>query len=157
MKEGIKEPCRHCGADFTMCLGCWRWHAYCSDRCQEAGYKSTRKAARDTYANSPKGRENQKKRDRRYRTRKKKALAAKKIATDHVSRPARHFIGKLYDPSLGIIRFRRGGRMKIRVQEPRKLIEPLTTDQVNAFFRRVTRYRDIKIAALQRGSALENQ
>lgn len=73
----------------------------------------------------------------------------KPIPSGHgASRPSRHFIGKLYDPYLGIIRVRRSGRLKMRVQEPKKLIEPLTSDQVNAFLRRVTRYRDIVIVFL---------
>lgn len=70
----------------------------------------------------------------------------KPIPSGHrVSRPSRHFIGMLYDPYLGIIRVRRHGRLKLRVQEPKKVIDPLTTDQVNSFLRRVSRHRDVAI------------
>lgn len=67
--EGIKDTCRLCGSEFTMCLRCWRGHAYCSDDCKEKGYDKTRQAARDNYAKSPKGKINHAERQRRYRLR----------------------------------------------------------------------------------------
>lgn len=63
----------------------------------------------------------------------------------HVSLPSAHYKGPGRDHYLGIHRLRRRGVLKLRVQEPRKLVEPLTPEQVRAFLRSLTRYRDIAI------------
>ncbi len=65
-----------------------------------------------------------------------------------VSRPAAHYIGRHYDPHLGVIRMRKRGRLKLRVPVARKLIEPLTQDQVNVLLRSVHRYRDLIVLLL---------
>ncbi len=62
-----------------------------------------------------------------------------------VSLPAAHYKGPGRDHYLGIHRLRRRGVLKLRVQEPRKLVEPLTPEQVRAFLRSLTRYRDFAI------------
>ena len=59
-----------------------------------------------------------------------------------------HYIGRHYDPHLGMIRVRKRGRLAIRGPVARKLIEPLTQDQVNALFRSVHRYRDLIVLLL---------
>jgi site-specific recombinase XerD len=64
------------------------------------------------------------------------------------SRPAAHYVGRHYDPELGIIRVRKRGQLKIRVKIPRKLIEPLSPEQVNAFLRLTCRYRDLVLVLL---------
>jgi site-specific recombinase XerD len=61
------------------------------------------------------------------------------------SLPAPHYKGPGRDHYLGIHRLRRRGVLKLRVQEPRKLVEPLTPEQVRAFLRSLKRYRDLAI------------
>jgi integrase/recombinase XerD len=63
-----------------------------------------------------------------------------------LSLPSAHYQGPGRDHYLGIHRLRRRGVLKLRVQEPRKLVEPLTAEQVRAFLRSLTRYRDLAIA-----------
>jgi site-specific recombinase XerD len=63
-----------------------------------------------------------------------------------VSLPSAHYKGPGHDHYLGIHRLRRRGVLKLRVREPRKLVEPLTPEQVRAFLRSLTRYRDLAIA-----------
>lgn len=65
-----------------------------------------------------------------------------------VSLPAAHYKGPGRDHYLGIHRLKRRGVLKLRVQEPRKLVEPLTPEQVRAFLRSLTRYRDLAIVHL---------
>jgi site-specific recombinase XerD len=62
-----------------------------------------------------------------------------------VSLPASHYKGPGRDHYLGIHQLRRHGVRKLRVNEPRKLVEPLTPEQVRAFLRSLTRYRDVSI------------
>jgi site-specific recombinase XerD len=62
-----------------------------------------------------------------------------------VSLPAAHYQGPGRDHYLGLHRLRRRGVLKLRVREPRKLVEPLTPEQVRAFLRSLTRYRDLAI------------
>jgi site-specific recombinase XerD len=62
-----------------------------------------------------------------------------------VSLPAPHYKGPGRDHYLGIHQLRRRGPGKLRVNEPRKLVEPLTPEQVRAFLRSLTRYRDLAI------------
>jgi site-specific recombinase XerD len=63
-------------------------------------------------------------------------------------RPSRHYVGRHYDPKLGILRVRRRERLVLRVKVDRKLIEPLSQDQVQALLRSVSRYRDLIIVLL---------
>jgi site-specific recombinase XerD len=62
-----------------------------------------------------------------------------------VSLPGPHYKGPGRDHYLGIHQLSRRGVRKLRVNEPRKLVEPLTPEQVRAFLRSVTRYRDLTI------------
>ncbi|MBI3180133.1 MAG: tyrosine-type recombinase/integrase [Deltaproteobacteria bacterium] len=62
-----------------------------------------------------------------------------------VSLPSAHYKGPGRDHDLGIHRLRRRGVLKLRVREPRKLVEPLTPEQVRAFLRSLKRYRDLAI------------
>lgn len=62
--------------------------------------------------------------------------------------PSPHYIGRYYDPHLGIIRIRKGDRLKLRVKVPRTLVEPLTKNQVDNFLGEFSRYRDIAIVML---------
>lgn len=65
-----------------------------------------------------------------------------------VSLPAAHYKGPGRDYYLGIHRLKRRGALKLRVQEPRKLVEPLTPEQVRAFLGSLSRYRDVAIVHL---------
>jgi len=62
-----------------------------------------------------------------------------------VSLPGPHYKGPGRDHHLGIHKLSRRGVRKLRVNEPRKLVEPLTPDQVRAFLRSLIRYRDLSI------------
>jgi len=66
-------------------------------------------------------------------------------AHTRVSLPAPHFKGPGRDHSLGIHKLSRRGVRKLRVTEPRKLVEPLTPEQVRGFLRSLSRYRDLAI------------
>lgn len=66
-------------------------------------------------------------------------------ASMRVSLPAPHFKGPGRDHHLGIHKLSRSGVRKLRVSEPRKLVEPLTPEQVRDFLRSLTRYRDLAI------------
>jgi integrase/recombinase XerC len=62
-----------------------------------------------------------------------------------VSLPGPHYKGPGRDHYLGIHKLNRRGVRKLRVNEPRNLVEPLTPEQVRAFLRSLTRYRDVAI------------
>jgi site-specific recombinase XerD len=64
-----------------------------------------------------------------------------------ILRPASHYKGPGRDRELGLHRLRRR-RCKVRVKEPRLLIEPLGPDQVRTFLRSLKRYRDLAIVHL---------
>jgi site-specific recombinase XerD len=65
-----------------------------------------------------------------------------------ISRPSSHYKGPGRDHDLGLHRLLRRPRRKVRVKEPRTLIEPLTPDQVRSFLRSLERYRDLAIVHL---------
>src|SRR5882672_2431176 len=52
-----------------------------------------------------------------------------------VSSPAPHYKGPGRDHSLGLHQLTRRGVRQLRVREPRKLVEPLTPEQVRSFLR----------------------
>jgi site-specific recombinase XerD len=62
-----------------------------------------------------------------------------------VSLPGHYYKGPGRDHYLGLHTLRRRGVRKLRVIEPRKLVEPLTPEQVRSFLRSVSRYRDLAI------------
>jgi site-specific recombinase XerD len=64
-----------------------------------------------------------------------------------ILRPATHYKGPGRDRELGLHRLHRRTR-KMRVKEPRLLIEPLGPDQVRSFLRSLKRYRDLAIVHL---------
>lgn len=64
-----------------------------------------------------------------------------------VVRPAPHYKGPGRDHELGLHRLKRR-TCKVRVKEPRLLIEPLGPDQVRSFLRSLSRYRDLSIVHL---------
>jgi site-specific recombinase XerD len=66
----------------------------------------------------------------------------------HVSLPASHYKGPGRDHDLGLHALNRRPALQLRVKESRTLVEPLTPDQVKAFFGKVTRYRDLAIVDL---------
>jgi integrase/recombinase XerD len=65
-----------------------------------------------------------------------------------LSLPGPHYKGPGRDHYLGIHQLRRRGVRKLRVVESRKLVDPLTPEQVRAFLRSLTRYRDLSIIYL---------
>jgi site-specific recombinase XerD len=64
-----------------------------------------------------------------------------------VLRPAPHYKGPGRDHALGLHRLTPRVR-KIRVKEPRTIVEPLSPDQVRSFLRSLRRYRDLAIVYL---------
>lgn len=66
----------------------------------------------------------------------------------HVSLPAPHYKGPGRDHDLGLHVLRKRPALQLRVKESRKLVEPLSPDQVRTFFDEVTRYRDLAIVHL---------
>jgi integrase/recombinase XerD len=64
-----------------------------------------------------------------------------------ILRPAAHYKGPGRDHELGLHALHRRSR-KVRVKEPRLLIEPLGPDQVRSFLRSLTKYRDLAIVHL---------
>jgi site-specific recombinase XerD len=62
--------------------------------------------------------------------------------------PAPYYLGRGRDRYLGLYPLRRSGRLKLRVKTPRKLIEPLTPDEVRMFLGRLRRYRDLALVHL---------
>lgn len=64
-----------------------------------------------------------------------------------ILRPAPHYKGPGRDRELGLHRLLRR-TSKVRVKEPRLLIEPLGPDQVRTFLRSLRRYRDLAIVHL---------
>ena len=65
-----------------------------------------------------------------------------------ISLPAAHYKGPGRDHHLGLHRLRRRSLLQVRVKEPRKLVEPLTPQQVRSFLRSLRRYRDLAITHL---------
>lgn len=61
---------------------------------------------------------------------------------------APHYAGRGREQALGLHLRKRIPRRKLRVKEPRRVVEPLTVDQVAALLRRLNRYRDIAIVHL---------
>ncbi len=64
-----------------------------------------------------------------------------------ILRPAAHYKGPGRDRELGLHPLHRRSR-KVRVKEPRLLIEPLGPDQVRSFLRSLKKYRDLAIVHL---------
>jgi len=62
--------------------------------------------------------------------------------------PAPYYLGRGRDRYLGLYPIRRSSRLKLRVKTPRKLIEPLTPDEVRMFLGRLRRYRDLALVQL---------
>ena len=74
--------CRWCDDIFYICRCCDRGHAYCGDDCRKRGYARTRRAARDTLAQSDEGKAANRDRQRKHRE------AERDRVTDQTSRPA---------------------------------------------------------------------
>lgn len=64
------------------------------------------------------------------------------------SLPSPHYKGPGRDHHLGLHRLRPRGRLRLRVKEAHKLVEPLTPEQVRSFLRSLRRYRDLAIVQL---------
>ncbi len=65
-----------------------------------------------------------------------------------ISLPGPYYKGPGRDHALGLHRLAPRPTRQLRVKEPRRLVEPLTPDQVSTFFRRLVRYRDLAIVHL---------
>lgn len=70
------------------------------------------------------------------------------IAGNRVSLPAPHYKGPGRDHDLGLHTLARRSTLQLRVKQPRRLVEPLTVEQVRTFFARLKRYRDLAIVHL---------
>lgn len=75
-------------------------------------------------------------------------LVGDELMGQRVSLPAPHYKGPGRDRQLGLHALRRRSTLQLRVKEPHTLVEPLTTNQVRAFFARLKRYRDLAIVHL---------
>lgn len=62
--------------------------------------------------------------------------------------PAGHYKGRGRDHELGLHMLPRRRRRRLRVKTPRKLVEPLTPDQIGLFLQTLRRYRDLAIVSL---------
>jgi len=71
--------------------------------------------------------------------------------------PSAHYTGRGRDRSLGLHLLRRMGKLKLRVKQPRKIVEPLSREQVCAFLRSLRRYRDLAIVHLMLLCGLRSQ
>lgn len=69
----------------------------------------------------------------------------RELSATRVSLPAQHYKGPGRDHQLGIHTLKRRSVLKLRVKEPRKLVDPLTAEQVRAFLRSLSYYRDIAL------------
>lgn len=70
------------------------------------------------------------------------------LGNKHVSLPGAHYKGPGRDHDLGLHALHKRPALQLRVKESRTLVEPLTPDQVKAFFGKITRYRDWAIVDL---------
>jgi hypothetical protein len=77
--DGIEIVCRSCGKAFRLCTSCWRGQRYCSEGCRQSRQVILKRARQSRYQQSPKGKESQARRSRRFRL--------KKIATDATTHP----------------------------------------------------------------------
>lgn len=76
---GIERTCPGCGVRFQYCEHCWRGHKYCSQVCSREGRRRNRLSADKKYSLTPKGRENRRLRQKKFRERKKSRASV----TDH--------------------------------------------------------------------------
>ncbi len=61
--------CKRCDRCFNLCRSCDRGQRYCSDDCRYHGHQKILQKARRKYANSEKGKQNNRERQRRWRKR----------------------------------------------------------------------------------------
>ena len=59
--------------------------------------------------------------------------------------PSPHYRGRGRDHHLGLHQLTRRRRLKLRVKVPRRVVEPLSGDEVRRFLRSLRRYRDLAI------------
>jgi site-specific recombinase XerD len=62
--------------------------------------------------------------------------------------PSPYYRGRGRDHDLGLHPLRRPRQLRLRVKVPRRVVEPLTSNEVRAFLRRLRRYRDLAIVHL---------
>lgn len=72
--DGISFGCLCCGGQVLLCRACWRGQRYCSPHCTRLAMHSGHRQRQSKYSRTAKGRESQRRRDRRQRL--------KKTATD---------------------------------------------------------------------------
>lgn len=84
MEERLRPVhCKRCGRLFYLCRFCDRGQCYCSDPCRRASRREILQRARQAYAQSKKGKENNRERQRRWRQRTLWGfLGLKKAVTD---------------------------------------------------------------------------
>ena len=74
-----------------------------------------------------------------------------------VSVPAAYYKGRGHDRYLGLHSVRQPRHRLLRVKTPHTLVEPLTQEQVRAFFQTLVRYRDLCIVYLMLFCGLRSQ
>jgi site-specific recombinase XerD len=68
--------------------------------------------------------------------------------SEGVSLPAPHYRGSGREQNLGLHHMGKRGTRELSVKTPRRIVEPLTGEQVRLFLRRLRRYRDLSIVYL---------
>lgn len=77
--------------------------------------------------------------------------------TAGTSLPAPHYRGRGRDRRLGVHLVHRQQSLALHVKQPRKLVTPLTAEQVRAFLQSLRRYRDLAIVYLMLLSGLRSR
>jgi site-specific recombinase XerD len=62
-----------------------------------------------------------------------------------ISLPTPHYTGRGREQVLGLFQRKTPSALKLRVKEPRKIVLPLSSEDVQAFIRRLQRYRDVAL------------
>lgn len=71
MRLGLKRICRRCGREFCLCQFCWHNQEYCSRACAGEARRQGHNSANRKYSKTDKGREKNRERQKRYRSREK--------------------------------------------------------------------------------------
>jgi hypothetical protein len=66
---GLKRICPFCDQMFEICQSCWRGQKYCRQACSHEARKRCRRIAEKKYANTAKGRECRRRRQKNFRSR----------------------------------------------------------------------------------------
>lgn len=131
MREKLRPVhCKRCDRLFYLCRFCDRGQRYCSDPCREASRRESLQRARQTYAKSQKGKQNNRERQRRWRGRGLWALLRLKKAVTDPSSQAETVVVCLNREGAGMGEARGDGQA-VAVAEERGVSATARTDRVN--------------------------